>query len=145
MTVFLFGGGLALYQMTALVLGAPTTTRQLDISLNLPSITTDEFAQPFEDSLHLVVGTLAPAPVAAVRATPTVHRSTKPARVVAPARVAHQAPVVSAPSITIPTVTTPVPPTPVVPPGVLPTPVSPWPVDEDGHPSSDADRPSPRD
>jgi hypothetical protein len=144
-TLFVFGGGLALYQMTALVLGGPSATRQLDISLNVPSITSDDLSVPLETGFHLVLGTLAPVPVAKAPSTPTLHRSTTRARVMAPVRVVHPAPVVSAPITATPTVTTPLAPTPVVPPRVLPTPVSPWPVDKDGYPSPDPIRAGARD
>jgi hypothetical protein len=134
-TLFVFGGGLAFYQMTALVLGGPTATRQLDISLNVPPITSDDLSEPVETGFHLVLGTLTPAPVATAPSMPTLHRSTTRTRVTAPVRVVHPAPVVSAPITTTPTITTPIAPAPVVPPKVLPTPVWPRPVDEDGHPS----------
>jgi hypothetical protein len=74
-TVLVVGGGLALYQMTSLVLG-PGGSRQLHLSLTVPAVDTAERTESWTSSGKLVLGMLAtPAPPARVSArTSLVHR-----------------------------------------------------------------------
>ena len=67
------GGGLALYQVSSLVLG-PAGSRQLSLSLSLPAPTMEEPADVVTSNINLVLGTLvATPPTAAVPAGhPTV-------------------------------------------------------------------------
>jgi hypothetical protein len=70
-----FGGGLALYQLTSLVLG-PAGTRELQLSLNIPAAEVAEPYLPPASGAALILGTLArptPAP------TPTHRASAQPA------------------------------------------------------------------
>jgi hypothetical protein len=63
-TVLVIGGGLALYQMTSLVLG-PGGSRQLHLSLAVPVVDTAERTESWASSGKLVLGMLAtPAPAA---------------------------------------------------------------------------------
>ena len=69
-----FGGGLALYQLTSLVLG-PAGSRELHLSLTIPAADVAEPSLPPASGATLVLGSLAtptPAP------TPP-HRSARPA------------------------------------------------------------------
>jgi hypothetical protein len=64
-TLLVFGGGLALYQMTSLVL-APAGSRELHLSLTIPAVE-DELSEPKSSSVNLSLGTLvAPTPTASV-------------------------------------------------------------------------------
>jgi hypothetical protein len=66
-TLLVFGGGLALYQMTSLVLG-PTGSREFHISLTIPAVE-DEVSEPKISRVNLALGTLvAPGPAAPVSA-----------------------------------------------------------------------------
>jgi hypothetical protein len=65
-TVLVVGGGLALYQMTSLVLG-PGGSRQLHLSLAVPAVDTQEPTESWTSGGKLVLGMLAP-PAPAVRA-----------------------------------------------------------------------------
>jgi hypothetical protein len=63
-TVLVVGGGLALYQMTSLVLG-PGGSRQLHLSLAVPAVDSQEGTESWTSSGKLVLGMLAtPAPAA---------------------------------------------------------------------------------
>jgi hypothetical protein len=53
-----FGAGLALYQLTSLVLG-PVGSRQLDLSLSIPAVELQDLSDPNASTLKLVVGTRA--------------------------------------------------------------------------------------
>jgi hypothetical protein len=57
-------GGIALYQMTSLVLG-PAGTRQLHLSLTIPAADPNEGGQSWGTASSLLLGTLAPASTAA--------------------------------------------------------------------------------
>jgi hypothetical protein len=72
-----FGAGLALYQLTSLVLG-PVSSRQLDLSLTIPAVELQDLTEPSASTVKLVVGT---------RATPAAPGS-RPTRVVALPRAA---------------------------------------------------------
>jgi hypothetical protein len=74
-TVLVVGGGLALYQMTSLVLG-PGGSRQLHLSLTVPAAQTNEPTESWTSSGKLVLGILAtPAPAARASARSSVaHR-----------------------------------------------------------------------
>jgi hypothetical protein len=62
-----FGGGFALYQMTSLVLGPPTT-RQLHLSLTIPTTDREDRPEPTASNDAIVLGFLSP-PVGASTAT----------------------------------------------------------------------------
>ena len=92
-----FGAGLALYQLTSLVLG-PASSRQLDLSLTVPSIELQDLSDPNASTVKLVVGThatpAAPAShatraAASARATsvPTPKASSLPLPLPVPSRV----------------------------------------------------------
>jgi len=86
-TALVFGGGLALYQMTSLVL-VPSGPRQLHLSLSVPSLDRIDRADPVALNGSLVLGSLAPAvkPAATGRPAPRVHRTAgRPAPSPAPA------------------------------------------------------------
>jgi hypothetical protein len=86
------GAGLALYQLTSLVLG-PVSSRQLDLSLTIPAVEAQDVSGPMASTTTIVVGT---------RATPAASAS-RAARVVAPPRAA-SAPIRKAPSHPLPPV-----------------------------------------
>ena len=90
-TVLVVGGGLALYQMTSLVLG-PGGSRQLNLSLAVPAVDTQEPTESWSPNGKLTLGTLvAPAPAARVWARPAVaHRASgTPVGYVAPVPAPH--------------------------------------------------------
>jgi hypothetical protein len=60
---FVIGAGLALYQLTSLVLG-PVANRQLDFSLTIPTVEGQDLSEPLAPAITVVVGT---------RATPAAH------------------------------------------------------------------------
>jgi hypothetical protein len=74
-TVLVVGGGLALYQMTSLVLG-PGGSHQLHLSLTIPATDTAVRTESWSSSGNLVLGMLAtPAPAARASARSSVaHR-----------------------------------------------------------------------
>jgi hypothetical protein len=74
-TALAFGGGLALYQLTSLVL-VPSGPRQLHLSLSVPSPDRMDRADPVASDTRLVLGRLAPAvkPAATGRPAARVHR-----------------------------------------------------------------------
>ncbi len=93
-TLLLVSGAFAMYQMTSLTLGAPTS-RQLSLSLSAPSIELQEEASPFGSYRDAVLGELAtisvPRPVAfsaAAGAAAGAARKASVARAVAPVRAA---------------------------------------------------------
>jgi hypothetical protein len=93
-TVLVVGGGLALYQMTSLVLG-PGASRQLHLSLAVPAVDTQERTESWSPSGMLTLGTLvAQAPATRVWARPAVpHRASGTlVRYVTPTPVATPAP-----------------------------------------------------
>jgi len=98
-TALAFGGGLALYQMTSLVLG-PSGTRELHLSLSMPMVEASERAEPVAPSADLALGSAAPAVVAPSRAgtvASTRHRAAvTPATTAAPLRAITVSPVPSA-------------------------------------------------
>jgi hypothetical protein len=63
-----FGAGLALYQLTSLVLG-PVGSRQLDLSLAIPAIELQDVSDPNASTVKLVVGMPATPDASAPRAT----------------------------------------------------------------------------
>ena len=75
--IFVAAAGLALYQLTSLVLG-PVSTRQLDLSLTIPAVEVQDLSEPMAPNISVVVGT---------RATPAAPPS-HATRVVAPPRAA---------------------------------------------------------
>jgi hypothetical protein len=95
------GAGLALYQLTSLVLG-PVSSRQLDLSLTIPAVELQDLSDPNASTVKLVVGTRAtPAAPAshAIRAAastraasaPTPKPSSRPLPTVAPSPRSHPA------------------------------------------------------
>jgi hypothetical protein len=67
-TVLIVGGGLALYQMTSLVLG-PGGSRQLHISLTIPAAEVEERSESWSSGMRFALGTLAgPSRTASARA-----------------------------------------------------------------------------
>jgi hypothetical protein len=60
-----FGAGLALYQLTSLVLG-PAGSRQLDLSLTIPAVEVQDLSEPMVSNIKIVVG---------IRATPAASAS----------------------------------------------------------------------
>ncbi len=93
-TLLVFGGGLALYQMTSLVLG-PAGSREFHLSLTIPVV--EELAEPKTSDVGLALRTLvAPGP-AGPNSAPLPDRSFVAAgadrqRVPAPLPVASQPP-----------------------------------------------------
>jgi hypothetical protein len=96
-----FGAGLALYQLTSLVLG-PASSRQIDLSLSIPGIELQDLSDSNASTIKFVIGTRATpfAPVsrttraaasarAASEATPTP--SSRPLPTVAPSPRSHPA------------------------------------------------------
>ena len=102
-TLLIVAGGLALYQMTSLVLG-PAGGRQLHLSLSLPAVEPDDRSESWS-SANISLGTLAPlAPAVSAQASSTVtHRASattaghKPAAPATPVAVTPSAPVVVTP------------------------------------------------
>ena len=74
-TLLIAAGGLALYQMTSLVLG-PAGSRQLHLSLSVPAADPEERGDSWASGSSLTLGTLAPpSPAASARAASThAHR-----------------------------------------------------------------------
>jgi hypothetical protein len=74
-TVLVFAGGLALYQMTSLVLG-PAGSRELHLSLTIPAVE-DERSEPKTSGAHFAIGTLvSPGPAASVSVPSTAWERT---------------------------------------------------------------------
>ena len=55
-TLLVFGGGLAMYQMTSLVFG-PAASRDFHLSLSIPAVE-DELSEPNSGDFNLELGTL---------------------------------------------------------------------------------------
>lgn len=66
------GGGLALYQLTSLVLGPAAEIRQLPLAISAPSIDLADTSQPVIGNVRVVLGTMAQAvaPAAPVAVAP---------------------------------------------------------------------------
>ncbi len=64
--LLVFGGGLALYQMTSLVLG-PAGSRQLDLALSIPAVVADEWTESWTFGNNLALRRVV-APVPSVTA-----------------------------------------------------------------------------
>jgi hypothetical protein len=106
------GGGLALYQMTSLMLG-PGASRQLSISLNIPAVDVEDLSPPVA-SVNLVLGMLA-SPSAPAVASQTSSRTAGTRRGAGPAHPA---------AATLPA-STPIPPIAVPTPSPVPSPTNP--------------------
>lgn len=94
-TLLVFGGGLALYQMTSLVLG-PAGSREFHLSLTIP-VVEDELPERKTSDFSLALGTLVAPDPAGPASAPVADRSFVPAgahrqRVPAPVPVASQSP-----------------------------------------------------
>jgi hypothetical protein len=63
-----FGAGLALYQLSSLVLG-PASSRQLDFSLTIPAAEVQDPSEPMGSNITVVVGTRATPAAPAARVT----------------------------------------------------------------------------
>ena len=98
---FVFGAGLALYQLTSLVLG-PVGSRQLDLSLSIPAIEVQDLSDSNASTVKLVVGTRATPAASAPRAiraaaspraasVPTPKPSSRPLPTVGPSPQSHPA------------------------------------------------------
>jgi hypothetical protein len=99
--MLVFGAGLALYQLTSLVLG-PVSSRQLDFSLTIPTVEVQDLSEPLAPTITVVVGTRATPATPAMRATrvapspraasaPTPKASSHPAPTVVPSPESHPA------------------------------------------------------
>jgi len=104
-TALVFGGGLALYQMTSLALGPPAG-RQLHLSLSLPALEGNDRVEPAASSTTVVLGVLA----SAVRVGSTDGRTANPgARNAAHAAAAPMPAAVATASVTVVPVPAPAP------------------------------------
>ena len=83
-TMLVFGGGLALYQMTSLVLG-PVGSRQLHLSLTIPAVQVQDLSEPLTSSINVVLGTRA-VPTASVSGLTRVSASHRALSRSAPSR-----------------------------------------------------------
>jgi hypothetical protein len=93
-------GGLALYQMTSLVLG-PAGSRELHLSLAIPTVDADELSQLVRPNVDQVLGmAVAATPTASATASRlALHRAAQPRPTVPPAA----APIIAAaPALPIP-------------------------------------------
>ena len=99
-TLLILGSGLALYQMTSLMLG-PAGSRQLDLSLSLPTLETHELGE--SPASGAVIGNLViPVPLASSSTTVPAHRATS--RTAAPPKTTSVAPVPVVPPPSVVTV-----------------------------------------
>jgi hypothetical protein len=69
--ILVVAAGLALYQLTSLVLG-PVSTRQLDLSLTIPAVEVQDLSDPMAPNISVVVGTRATPASSSSRAIPVV-------------------------------------------------------------------------
>jgi hypothetical protein len=92
--LLVFGGGLALYQTTSLVLGSVADSRQLQLAIRVPPVDLGDLSEPVISNVNLVLGTLArpAAPPASASAAP--HRDA-----VRPAPVPKASPVATKPVV----------------------------------------------
>ena len=88
--IFVVAAGLALYQLTSLVLG-PVSTRQLDLSLTIPAVEVQELSQPMAPNISVVVGTRA-TPAAPPSHTTRVVASPRAAAAPTPKASSHPLP-----------------------------------------------------
>jgi hypothetical protein len=102
-TLLIAAGGLALYQMTSLVLG-PAGSRELHLSLAIPAVDAEEVSDAVRPSgTHVLGAVVAVAPLPSPTASSAVLRQPAQARVAAtPA----PAPVVATPPAPVPVVAT---------------------------------------
>jgi hypothetical protein len=126
MVAIVLGVGLVLYQMTALVLAAPSTNQQIAIALLLPANTSDDLGLPVLDGSKLFLGTLAPQAQPPSPPVAVTYRRTAPVRGSSPGPISHPVALVVVPGDPSPTdhdgVTTPV--TVPVAPQVVPMPIA---------------------
>ena len=88
------GAGLALYQLTSLVLG-PVANRQLDFSLTIPAVESQDLSEPLAPATTVVLGTHVTPAAHAARvstsrravsvATPRASSQPRPAVIASPA------------------------------------------------------------
>jgi outer membrane biosynthesis protein TonB len=99
--LLVFAGGLALYQLTSLVLGPAEEVRELPLAITAPSVDLPDLSQPVIDNVTLVPGTgaqpLAPAPTVAAPTPKAAVKASIPSR----SSVTPKTPV-SAPVATLP-------------------------------------------
>jgi hypothetical protein len=99
--ILVVAAGLALYQLTSLVLG-PASTRQLDLSLTIPAVEIQDLSEPMAPNISIVVGTRATPASSSARAirvvaspraatAPTPKASSRPLPTVLPTPKAHPA------------------------------------------------------
>src|SRR2546423_1345819 len=99
--ILVVAAGLALYQLTSLVLG-PASTRQLDLSLTIPAVEVQDLSEPMAPNISVVVGTRATPASSSLRAirvvaspraasAPTPEVSSRPLPTVLPTPKAHPA------------------------------------------------------
>jgi hypothetical protein len=80
--LLVFGGGLALYQMTSLVLGPVGDSRQLQLAISVPPVDLGDLSEPVVSNVNLVLGTLARPAAPPASTSPAPHRdAAKPALV----------------------------------------------------------------
>jgi hypothetical protein len=87
-----FGAGLALYQLTSLVLG-PVGSRQLDLSLTIPAVEVQDFSESMASNIK-VVGART-TPYAPASGAARISRSSRASSTPTPGRSGHQLPIVA--------------------------------------------------
>jgi hypothetical protein len=118
--LLVFGGGLALYQMTSLVLGPDGDSRQLRLAISAPSVDLIDLSEPVISNVNLVLGTLARPAAPPASPSAASHRDGVRAPLVSKASPPAAAPIV-APTAE-PVAPTSRPATKPLPPGVKPLP-----------------------
>ena len=91
--LLVFGAGLALYQLTSLMLG-PVSSRQLDLSLTIPSVAVQDLSEPLPSTIK-VVGTRT-TPAAPSSAAVRISRSSRAASTPTHGPSGHPLPIVVA-------------------------------------------------
>ena len=89
--LLVFGAGLALYQLTSLMLG-PVSSRQLDLSLTIPSVDVQDLSEPLASTIK-VVGTRT-TPAAPASGADSISRSSRPSPTPTPRPASHPLPIV---------------------------------------------------
>jgi hypothetical protein len=105
-TLLILGSGLALYQMTSLMLG-PAGSRQLDLSLSLPTVETRDLAESPAASGGVIGNLVIPVPLAPGSASVPGHRAASRTPVPPPTSLAPAPVVASASGVTVPPVAPP--------------------------------------
>jgi len=92
--VLVFAAGLALYQLTSLVLG-PVSSRQLNLSLAIPAVDAEDLSEPLVSNIEAVVGTRT-TPAAPSSAAVRISRSSRAASTPTHGPSGHPLPIVVA-------------------------------------------------